>query len=459
MNTLTADDSRNSFTDGMFANTFATLTGGAFLTGFALYLGMNEFMIGLMGAMPFMVTLFQLPASYYLQKNRARKKYCILWAAAARLLWIPILIVAFLPFAPTFMKWSTILILIFLSYAFASISYISWLSWISDLVPDSMRGSFFGARNMLVGAAGMIAMIIFGNLLDFLKARFDNGTACGLGFTFLWAVLFGVLSIRFLKKVSEPPLSPPETPGSFWQDLSRPFEDINFRRFLRFAFCWSFSVYFASPFFTLYFLRELGFNYGFIATLGVFSGLADLIGMRVWGKLSDKVKNKAIIQLASWVAVFLPFAWIHAKPDSVFLPAILHIAGGGFWAGINLCINNLLLRIAPPDNKGIFFSTFNVIAGLGAGLSPIFAGLLLRSFVHLKFSVLNFNVMPLHLVFLGSTLMRLASMQLLKYVHEPEAASVGQLVRILRNVRGLNLTNGFSFLIHPFIEIVNGKHR
>jgi hypothetical protein len=57
-------DLRNSFYDGMFANAFATLTGGVFITGFALYLGMNDFMIGLVAAMPFMVTVFQLPASY-----------------------------------------------------------------------------------------------------------------------------------------------------------------------------------------------------------------------------------------------------------------------------------------------------------------------------------------------------------------------------------------------------------
>lgn len=56
-------DLRNSFYDGMFANIFATLTGGLFLTGFALYLGMNEFMIGVVASMPFIVTVFHVPAA------------------------------------------------------------------------------------------------------------------------------------------------------------------------------------------------------------------------------------------------------------------------------------------------------------------------------------------------------------------------------------------------------------
>ena len=457
MYVLTAEDSRNSFKDGIFAHMFATLTGGPFLTGFALYLAMNEFMIGLLGAMPFMVSIVQLPASYFLQIRRVQKKYCIMWAVAARLLWVPILIVAFLPVFSTLIKQPTILILIFLSYAFLSISYIFWLSWISDLVPDNMRGNFFGTRNMLVGAAGMIVMVIFGYLLDFFKKHLNYGIAYGFGFTFLSAVFLGILSIHFLKKISEPPLSALKMTTSFWKDLDRPFRDANFRKFLLFAFFWSFSVHFASPFFSLYFLRDLGFKYGFITSLGLLSAFADLIGMRVWGKLSDMVKNKAIIKLASWVAIFIPFAWTQVQPESIFLPVVLHIVAGGFWAGINLCMNNLLLRVAPQENKGIFFSSFNIIAGFGAGLSPILAGLLLGHVSHLEFKVVNFDVVPLHILFLISTLMRLFSIQLLKFVHEPEEASVGQLIRILRNIRGLNLSNGFSFLIHPFIEIVNGK--
>jgi hypothetical protein len=34
-----------SICDGIFANMFATLTGGVFLTGFAIQLGMDEFML------------------------------------------------------------------------------------------------------------------------------------------------------------------------------------------------------------------------------------------------------------------------------------------------------------------------------------------------------------------------------------------------------------------------------
>ncbi|MGD9238287.1 MAG: hypothetical protein PVF09_16525, partial [Desulfobacterales bacterium] len=61
-------------------------------------------------------------------------------------------------------------------------------------------------------------------------------------------------------------------------------------------------------------------------------------------------------------------------------------------------------------------------------------------------------ITPLRLVFVASTVLRLCSLQLLNFVQEPEEIPVRQLIRILRNVRGLNAANGFQALLHPFVE-------
>lgn len=456
---MISDDFKNSYYDGIFANMFATLTGGAFLTGFALYLGMDELMIGLLGAIPFIVTVFQLPTSYLVQRYDVRKKTCVMGAAIARIAWLPILIAAFVPMPFENFRLYIILFLFLMSHAAASISHLAWLSWMSDLIPDNIRGSFFGARNMLIGAGGMIAMMMFGKILDLSKNYLNNGVSVGLSATFLFAILFGVASLRFLNKVYEPPPITPHIPVSFWNNLNLPLKEANFRRFLIFTFCWSFAVHFAGPFLTLYFLKYLNFSYAFIAVLGTLSALADLLGMRVWGKLSDRVKNKSIIQLASWVAVFVPFAWISVRPGSLVAPIIIHIVAGGFWAGITLCTNNLLFRISSGENKGIFFSTYSVIAGAGAAIAPITAGLLLRIMPEAKINILDVELLPLHLIFMASTLMRFASRMLLKTIIESDAAPVSQLVRILRNVRGLNVANGFDSLLHPFVEIVGRKNK
>ena len=50
-----------------------------------------------------------------------------------------------------------------------------------------------------------------------------------------------------------------------------------------------------------------------------------------------------------------------------------------------------------------------------------------------------------------SSLLRFISLQFLKKVHEPEEVTVGQMIRVLRGVRGLNTANGFSHPLHPFV--------
>jgi Na+/melibiose symporter-like transporter len=446
-------DLKYSIYDGIFANMFATLTGGVFLTGFAIHLGMDEFMIGLLGSMPFLATVFQMPASYWIEKKGRRKEIAYRSAALARTVWIPVVIVFILPFPPLSAKTSIVLLLLFISYVFITISYVSWLSWISDLVSDDIRGSFFGTRNMLNGAAGMVVMVSFGYLLDYLKRYTDWGVSIGFCVTFLTAVLFGLLSLSFLRRISEIPNKGIQHDMPFRKRLSIPFKDSNFGKFLIYTTMWSFSVYFASPFFTLYFFRTLKFSYGFVATLGTISAFADMLGMQVWGRISDRFRNKAVIQAASWVAVFLPLAWVMVKPGSVIIPILLHILGGGFWAGVNLCVNNLLIRITPKENKPVFLSTYSIFAGLGAALSPVLAGFIIRSLGEFDMHVLSWQILPLHLIFVTSTLLRILSLQFFRYIHEPEEVSVGQMVRVLRSVRGLNVANGFNHLLHPFIEI------
>jgi MFS family permease len=203
----------------------------------------------------------------------------------------------------------------------------------------------------------------------------------------------------------------------------------------------------------------LELSYGFVAVLGTISACADLIGMQVWGRISDKVRNRAIIQFAGWVAVFLPLAWVWVRPGDLVLPLMLQVIGGGFWAGITLCTNNLLLRISPQEHRTFFLSVYHIMAGVGAALGPIAGGLAAKYLVNLELEFVGLKMVPLQMVFLISTILRFVSFQLFKYVHEPEEATIGQLVRVLRNVRGLNVATGFNYLLHPFIEIMREKEQ
>ena len=445
-------DLKNSIYDGMCASVFATLTAGVFLTGFALHLGMDEFSIGILAAMPYAATLFQLQGSYLIAKNGRRKRLAILSAAIARSMWLIVLGIACLPLSSLVVKHILLLGLIFLSHCFISISYVSWLSWTSELVPEESLGNFFGTRNMLNGTASIATVIAFGYFLDFTQRKLPGASLEGFSLIFVAAVLFGLLSCLFLRRISDPP-NDPDRELDFKKNLLLPLKDANFFRFLRYTFFWNLAVYCAGPFITLYMLRELGFSYGFVAILAMISSIADMTAMKFWGVVSDRFKNKAIIHAASWIAVFLPLLWSLVRPGSVWMPVCLHFLGGGFWAGIQLCTNNLVLRIAPRPHRPLYISAYNITAGIGATVAPVLAGLALKTLSAMDHSFLPSGVLPLHLIFLASTVFRLASLQLIRKFHEPQEVTIGQLIRVLRNVRGLNTTNGFHPVLHPFVPV------
>lgn len=453
MQTLSPQDYQNSIIDGIFASVFGTLTGGVFLTGFALYLGMDEFLIGLLAATPYAATLFQLPASFLIAKTGKRKKIAFWNAAAGRLMWVVIIWTAFLPDLTVSVKCMAVLGLIFLSHSFISISYVSWFSWTSDLIPDEQLGRFFGTRNMINGLAGMLSIVVFGHFVDYIHLHFKEDAGLGFSFTFLIAVVSGMASLGFLYRVSEPGRDSAYNSRSFTQALFFPLKEKNFRNFLIFAFSWNFSVYFASPFIPLYFLRDLKFSYGFVATLGMISLFADLTGMKIWGAISDRLKNRLIIQTCCWGVSFIPFCWIWVKSGYLVIPIVLHLVAGAFWAGINLCSNNMVLRISDQQNRAISISAYNMVGGLGATLGPIVAGMTVKVLSGIDLQFIPEKTSSLHIVFLVSTICRLLSLSLLSRVHEKEETTARQLIRVLRNVRGLNTTNGFSAFLHPFIEV------
>jgi MFS family permease len=448
-------DLKNSIYDGMCASVFATLTAGVFLTGFALHLGMDEFSIGILAAIPYAATLFQIEGSYLIAKNGKRKRLTVFSAAVARSMWLIVLGIAFLPLQSLFLKHILLLGLIFLSHCFISISYVSWLSWTSELVPERRLGTFFGTRNMLNGIAGITAVITFGYFLDFTQRKLPGAALEGFSLIFVAAVFFGLLSCVFLMRISDPQ-NDPSWESDFKRNLLLPLKEANFFRFLIYTFFWNLAVYSASPFITLYMLRELAFSYGFVAILAMISSTADLLAMKFWGVVSDRFKNKAIVHVASWIAVFLPILWSLVKSGSIWMPVFLHILGGGFWAGIQLCTNNLVLRISPKQQRPLYISAYNITAGIGAAIAPVLAGFAVKMLTAADLSFLPAGVLPLHLVFLASTILRLVSLQLIRKFHEPQEVTIGQLIRILRNVRGLNTTNGFHPVLHPFVPVGEG---
>ena len=98
------------------------------------------------------------------------------------------------------------MVLIAVSSVFASVTGISWTSWITDLIPGDIRGRFFAKRNIMAQMVGMTLAVLAGRFIDIWKDRYSSDHMQSYGFAILFAIglIFGFISIMILKKMSEP---------------------------------------------------------------------------------------------------------------------------------------------------------------------------------------------------------------------------------------------------------------
>lgn len=440
---------RNSTIEGALALTMVALTTGAFITGYALELGADNFFIGLLAALPTLASPAQLASSYILERGLSRKPLSVWTSFFSRVFWIPIILLPLLFSYPWTLKLSALLI--GFSSLMASLSMPAWLSWMQSLVPLSLRGKYFGNRNAVIGTMTMVATLAGGYFLDHWKLYFGQKDLMGFLVVFGVAALLGQISLWILHKVPDwerPRLTREKTaalgPGSpaktFGRDLLLPLKDPNFRSFTLFITAWNFAANIAVPFFTVYMLEDLRLSYSLISFFWVLITITNLLSVPWWGRLSDRFGNQPLIYLAALVAATFPLFYLFTTPGKYFIILLtVNLLAGVFWGGVILCSFNLMLKLAPREKASIYVAVHSTITGLVTAAAPLIGGALSKSFAPLTLKWGFLNLHGLHFLFLLSSVLRLLALPLLWPLKEPRAKSWGGiLAELMAEIKGVS---------------------
>lgn len=448
---------KNSIYDGIFATIFANLTGSMFLPTFALEIGASALHIGLLAAAPFFANLIQMLGAYFVERYNQRKAICIVFALLARSVWI-LIIAASLMLAARSMATllALLIILVIVHHLFGALSGVAWLSWMAVLVPEDIRGRYFGLRNAILGAFNITFTLLAGFFLDVFPRAFPQlPEVRKFEYLFAFAVVCGVVSILFLMRKPRPPAHQHTIKLDLNSVYARPIMDSGFRALLVFASAWSLVVKLAAPFFIVYMIQVLHFDYGFIAVLTVCSAFADMAGMWIWGHFSDRAGNKPVVVICGFFIGLIPLFWLLTHPALYGLHALvilLHLVSGFFWAGFNLCSVNMVFGMAPPQRNTGYFAYWSAFTGVAAGIGAILGGMLanIGATAGAAPAPMEFKT-----IFLLSGALRLASLMLLKIVPDPKSMKTIRVVRILRNVKSWSGLMGFNPILHYFLPKKN----
>jgi MFS family permease len=460
---------RNLLIDAAAATAIGALNSGVVLLALALHIGASNIEIGVIAAIPLLTQVLQAPTVTLVERLRARKRIAVVAVFTARLA-LPVY--ALVPFIPNPRMAALVLIAAaILHYGLNAVTACSWNSWIRDLVPAERLGQFFGRRLLYGTAVSTVATVAAAIALDYAQEAEAVRDRVFTGL-YLFGFVCGLVSTAALARVPEPLMR--GAPGSMplARLLWEPLRQTNFRNMLRYVASWQFAVNLATPFFTVYFVRALGYSMSFVLVLTVVSQLANVAVVRAWGELSDRFTNKTVLSLASplFIACIAGMALASSFDPGTNRSAwliLLHVLMGAAGAGVGLASSNIVMKLSPAGAATSFMAASALVSAIAAGTAPMVGGLAADFFARRQLSLRLewaspsgveqlFGLALTHweFFFVLSAAMGLYSLHRLSVIHEPGAVDRREVVhhiwesarRTLRNassVAGLRLAVSF----------------
>ena len=372
---------RKVIIEGMASQTMESLTKGVFLISLSLHLGASNFVVGLLGAIPFLSNLFQIPAIYLVEKYRNRRRIVTIACYIGRSF---LLFVAMVPFISDKNVAMTVVVLaVAMRYSVGAMAGCAWNSWMRDLVPKVILGSFFAKRLFYTTSVSALVGLSAGFFLDWWIHQNPDSPLYGYSFLYVSGFLAGMVSSTLILKIPHPAMREPEI-NSYHTKLTlkflkEPLKNENFRKLIGFLMSWNFAVNLAAPFFAVYMIKTLEYNMIFVVAITLMGQLISAISIKTWGKYSDLYSNKAVLGICGSLFIFCIFCWTFTTfPDkhsyTTLMLIILHVLMGIAMAGVSLTTANIAMKLTPSESATSFLAVNTILSSFSAGIAPLFGG-------------------------------------------------------------------------------------
>jgi MFS family permease len=369
--------------EGMASQTMEALTKGVFIVGFAIQLGASNFVVGLLGAIPFLSNLFQILAVHMVEKYRNRRRIVAISCFIGRSF---LLVVAVAPFVED--KRIAIFILtmsVAIRYSVGALAGCAWNSWMRDLVPKVILGKFYSRRLFFTTTISAFVGISAGIFLDWWSHMDVDHPVYAYSVLYFCGFIAGMVSSTIILSIPHPKMQDPEVQiyhkKFTLRYLKEPLENPNFRKLMGFLMSWNFAINLAAPFFTVYMIRVLHYDMLFVVGLTLMGQLINAFTLNAWGKYSDKYSNKTVLGVCGTLFVTCILGWtltsIPSNHDYVTVILIcLHIVMGVAMSGVNLTTANIAMKLTPSKKATSFLALNTILSSFAAGTAPLFGGFL-----------------------------------------------------------------------------------
>ena len=275
---------------------------GSFLVGLYTVLGVSDFWLGILAAIPPICNIGQIFSSFFL-RNFQKKKHIL---AAMRIIYhlFSLVLIGMIPF----LKIQGVIEKIVLLLVFTTISHFvsailtpAMSALTIRSVPHEIRMDHFSVIVFLNMFSYSVFMLISGRITDFFRA---NGSfLTGLTIVRVFALVFATVDIFATFKMHEY-----EEPDNIKTRMPV-YKYINkkFAVSTILVGCWTFFAYFPALYYNSFIVKDLGVSYSFLSLMNVTQLPCVLLTAPIWNKILKRI------------------SWYKSASCSIFIYAVSYI--------------------------------------------------------------------------------------------------------------------------------------
>jgi len=432
---------RLGYANGVLWSIGNGLTSGTFVYYLAQELGANGLALSLLLAAPSLIGLLRLATPAVVGPLGGIKATCLRMSLASYLLLaigLPLIALGAGLSRPAIL--ASLIALVSVHQLLEYIGMVALWSWLGALAPLRIRGRYFARRNILQLAFLIPTLLLSGSFTDnWKRSHRDDPQAILLGYIIPATIgggflLLSLLPLWWMPDVATAPAraGKKRRPAGLRRAILAilmPLLDTRFRVLVIYRGWFSFFNGLTQAAQNVFIYRALG--------VGVLPMQRMQLGMRVGqialspkvGSVSDRHGNRPVLQLSQAVVAMGLLFFAIATPANPWWIAGAYVCWSAY-AGINICLNNLMLKLAPAKENSGYIALFEATGGLAFGLSTIAGGVL---FDQLQAAGVTLTIGPLTLdhfaiLFLIGAVMRGAGVFWLARVKEPGATRWRELI-------------------------------
>ena len=399
---------------GALGMAWGVMAQGMPLTMFFEALGSSGFVLGLVSAVFQAAVLLQIPAALFAERLEERKLPWARLTLVSRFIWfLPAVCVMLAPARPQIVVGVTLGVVVVSALLQQSVGAF-WFSWMADLVPEQVRGRFWGLRQSWLMFAFLVAMELSGYILDRYSAERGHGNPWqGFAIVFILAAILGCADIIIHLWVPEPRGERRTSDAPWPQRVLEPLRNREFRLLTTAMGLQGLSIGLLGLG-LVYLKKDFAATYSQLAAITVSGALGTLVFSSVWGFIMDRIGGRALggilfamipVLALPWffvepysanfpelfrnvrgvgpavafVAGLLPEAarhWLGAfeLPQAVWLLVVGSFLGGAIYGGVGLCQLNLVSALSPERGRTMAMAVHWSVGGLLFAAGSMAAG-------------------------------------------------------------------------------------